>query len=117
MYGIPSAVIIVNKDLTNNIIYNLSKQLYITDVIDGYTFDGYVEQSDGYYNSEIKAANKRVMVIRDLREHQNRDQADLVMFVSHGMVSVEQNKFGPPRKTFRIAELYWGKLAIYNIQT
>lgn len=106
---IPSGIIIVNNDLTDNIKYNLEKQLFITDIYDGYNFD---LVADGYFKQYVKNNNRRVLVIRSLIETNNRDLADLVLFVSNGMVTVEKNNFGPPGKIFRIAEIYWQKLGI-----
>lgn len=108
MYGLPSAVIIINQDVTGNTLNCLKKQLYITEVMDGYTFDGYVEA--GFVNQ----ANSRLLVTKDLRDHSNRDKADVVLFVNNGSVYIEQNKFGPPRQSYRVAELYWGKLRIFS---
>jgi hypothetical protein len=107
---IPSGIIIVNNDLTDNIKYNLEKQLFITDIMDGYSFD--VAVQDGYFKETVLANKRRVLVIRSLIETNNREIADLVLFVSGGMVTVEKNNFGPPGKIFRIAEVYWQKLGI-----
>ena len=114
MLAFPSAIVIANNDLTDNIKSCLIKQLYFTDVLDGYSFDGYVSTNPDYV-TYIKNSNKRVLVLRSLRDHKNRELADLVLFVNRGMVMVQQNKFGPSQQTFRLAEIYWGRLGIFAL--
>jgi hypothetical protein len=45
----------------------------------------------------------------------NRETADVVLFFANGMISVEENKFGPPGNTFKAAEISWAKIGIYHI--
>lgn len=111
--AIPAAIVFVNDDLTANIRTNLEKQLYITDTMDGYTYDGYVTAFPEWPDV-ARLQNKRVMVVRPFTELQNRNDADVVIFVTHGDAAIEQNKFGPPGATYRVAELHWGKLLIFT---
>lgn len=112
MIVLPSAIVFVNADLTQNVLTKLSTQLFITDIMDGYTFDGYVAD-DTSYVATLKANNKRALVIRPITQLTNRNLADVVIFIKMGLASIEQNKFGPPGQTYKVLELYWGKLGIF----
>ncbi len=109
----PAGVIFVNNDLTENVQNALVRQLHITTVLDGYVFDQQVA-ADPDYVSKIKQLNRRVMVVRSFEELNNRDLADVVIFVSHGLASVLDNNFGPPGITSAVLRLTWGKLCIFE---
>lgn len=112
MIILPSAIVFVNNDLTDNVLNKLKTQLFITDVFDGYTFDGYVNTYQNFL-TVIKAQNRRVLVIRPFNDYTNRNMADVAMFIKNGLASIEYNKFGPPGQTYKVLELYWGKLGIF----
>ena len=111
---IPSAIVFVSNNIVDQIRDTLIKQLYITDVMDGYNYDQAIIANPNYPQL-VKYNNRRLMVVRSFAELQNRETADVVLFVSHGNVSIEQNKFGPPDLTYRIAEVHWGKLCVFPI--
>lgn len=109
----PSAVIVVNNDLTDNVKNMLVKQLAIDEVLDGYTFDSLI---DGYasYIQDNKKLNKRILVIRSYQDNFDRNLTDVNIFVKLGMAHVLQNKIGPHSITYRIVNLTWDKLCIYG---
>lgn len=109
MSALPSALVLVNQDLTPNVQAMLIKQLFISETLDGYTFDSNVEAVPEYIQL-VKAAQARIMVIRPFTELQNRELFDVVLFVKMGLASVETNKFGPPGFTLPVVNLYWGNL-------
>lgn len=111
MNVLPSAILFVNSDLTQNVINKLKSQLFITDIFDGNTFDGYV--ADSQFLIDCKSQNKRVMVIRPFNDYNNRHLADVAIFIKNGLASIEINKFGPPGQTYKVLELYWGKLGVF----
>lgn len=120
MAAVPSAAIIfVNNDLSTSAQAHLVRQLFITDVLDGDTFDAYFndDASDGYADG-YGAANfirRRIMVIRSFEGRGTVDTwslADVVIFVKQGLASVERNKFGPPGLTLPVLKLTWGALGI-----
>lgn len=111
---LPSGIIFVNNDIVDQIRDTLIKQLFITSTLDGYEYDAYVEASPSWTET-IRNTNQRIMVIRSFHELQNRETADVVIFVTHGVASIEKNNFGPPGFTQRVAELHWGKLCIYDL--
>jgi hypothetical protein len=86
----PAAVIFVNDDLSSNVQNMLVRQLHITEIIDGYTFDTRVSINSNYV-SQAKSAQQRVMVVRDLAGPDNRNLVDLVLFVKAGLITVIQN--------------------------
>ena len=108
----PAAVVFVNDDLTSSVQSMLVTQLQISEVIDGDTFDARLA-ADANYVATVKQLDLRLMVIRPFTELQNRTEADIAMFVSHGLASILTNKFGPPGQTHPVVNLTWGKLSIF----
>lgn len=108
----PAAVVFVNDDLTSSVQSMLVTQLQISEVIDGYAFDARLAANPDYV-AVVKQLDLRIMVIRPFTELQNRTEADVVCFVSHGLVAILQNKFGPHGQTHSVVNLYWGKLSIF----
>lgn len=109
----PPAIIIVNNDLTQSVQNTLVRQLRIDQVLDGYTFDQYIAIDPNWPNNIKNIHNQRILVVRDLRELDNRQYADVVAFISHGLITVEQNKFGPPISSFAVDKIHWGQLCVY----
>lgn len=120
----PSAVIFINSNISSEVLAILVRQLFITDVqtskefdahIDGY-LDGYVDDndylgdgyfSDGYYVERIHGLDQRILVLKDLLDHTNRSEADIVLcYRNNGLIYVEKNKFGPPGKTLSLNKVY-----------
>lgn len=117
----PPAIIVVNNDLTSNVLSMLVKQLFIDEVYDGYAFDGYVANyEDGYvdgylsYSASVKKNNKRVLVKRSYQDSFDRSLFDIAIFIKLGMAHVLQNKIGPHSITYRVVNLTWDKLCIYG---
>ena len=109
----PAAIVFVNNDLTDNVRNMLITQLHIDEVIDGYVFDTRVA-ADSAYPGTIKAQCRRLMVVRSFTELTNRTLADVVIFVSHGLAAILENKFGPRGLTHTVLKLTWGKLCIFS---
>jgi len=110
---LPGAIVFMNNNVPDQVRDTLRKQLFITQLMDGYAFDGYVASNPGY-PTWVRNHSERVMVMRPFTELNNRIFADVVIYVNNGMAAIENNKFGPPGLTYRVAELYWGKLGIYD---
>ena len=108
----PAAIIFVNNDLTDNVKNYIVKQLHITQVMDGYAFDTLVTGVSGYVDT-VKQLNQRIMVVRSFEELNNRNLADVVIFVAHGLATILHNNFGPPGITHEIVQLTWGKLCVF----
>jgi len=108
----PPAIIFVNADLTNSVKNKLIKQLRIDQVLDGYTFDQYVLADPNWPDNIRNIHNQRILVIRNLTELENRQYADIVAFISHGLLSTELNKFGPPLTHFPVKKIHWGQLQV-----
>lgn len=99
-----SAIIFINKDLTDQVKGVLQTQLYISqtmdfdtfnDIVDGYVADGY---TDAYYGEQIHLLKKRILVILpDMTDYTRRELADIVCVFKYGMIYIEQNKYGYPR--------------------
>jgi len=112
MVARPAAVVFVNDDLTDNVQSLLVTQLHITEVIDGYVFDDRLA-ADPNYVDVVKQLNLRIMVVRPFTELESRTDADVAIFVSHGLAAILQNNFGPPGQTHPVVNLTWGKLSVF----
>ncbi len=112
MVAVPSAIIFVNNDLTNQAQSFIVTQLHISEVIPGETFDARVA-ADSEYVNKVKQLGLRLLVVRSFVELTNRELADIVIFVKNGMAAVESGKYGPPTKSFLVRNLYWGQLGIF----
>lgn len=109
----PPAIIFVNNDLSNQVKNMLITQLKIDQVFDGYTFDQTVAADPSWVTNIKNIHEQRILVIRPLYEMTNRELADVVGFVSHGLISIEYNKFGPPGITYPVSKIHWGQLCIF----
>lgn len=110
--ALPGAVILTNT-LTDVNKSRLITQLHIDEAITGEDFDIRLAADPNYvYN--IRTLRRRLLVTRDLRDSTNREYVDVVVYISHGMASIESNCLGPPGQTYLLKDLYWGKLCIYN---
>lgn len=109
----PPAIIIVNNDLTQQVQNTLVRQLRIDQVLDGYTFDQTIAQDPNWPDSIRNIHGQRILVVRDLRELENRQYADVVGFIAHGLLSTEKNNFGPPLNSFPVNRIHWGQLGVY----
>jgi D-Tyr-tRNAtyr deacylase len=114
MAVVPPAIIWCNNDISQQIQETIVRQLFIDEVIeDGYVFDLRVV-ADPDYNSTIKKQQKRLMVVRtfeDLVNLDSKSQADILLWVSRGLIAVEC-KSGHCA-TFRIADISWKALGMY----
>ena len=109
----PAGVIFVNDDLTDNVKSHLIRQLFISETIDGYEFDDRIAANPEYINL-IKQLDLRIMVVRPFTELENRTNADLAIFVSHGLAAVLDNNFGPPGLTIEVLNITWGNLCFFG---
>lgn len=116
MSVLPTAIILVNNDLSDSVRDMLVRQLFIDEVIDGYQLDDRIAANPGYVQS-VKNHFLRILVKRPFTEMNNREVFDVVGFVSGGMIAIEQNKIpgygGAPNLTYPIVNLYWGQLNIF----
>jgi len=114
MMTIPPGIIICNDDLSSNVQDMIVRQLYIDQVVDGYTFDSYVV-ADPNYVTKIKQVNKRILVVRTFADRATVttwELADVVCFVKAGLIAklTGKNKKGAPGPTIQIVDLTWAWL-------
>jgi len=100
----PPMIIFINTDLVQQVQGVFQVQFYLTQILDGPTFDGYVATIPNYVN-QVHMNGQRIMVMRSLFDTTNRQLADIVLFAKAGLVSVLINKFGPPGITLPIARV------------
>jgi len=112
--NLPGAVIFVNNDIDGYITQKLETQLFISETMTGDEFDARVAADPNYPNI-VRLMFRRILVIRDdFRDYSNRDEADVALFISHGLASVLQNNYGPPGLTLSLEQIYIYKLLRYN---
>lgn len=100
--GSDPSLYIGDSDPLNKIseVTNFQKQLDITETMTKQEFDLRVATDPNYPNI-VHLQGLRILVILDsFQDEVNRNLADVVMFVKQGIVTVEKNKFGPPRLSF-----------------
>lgn len=108
----PTGVFFINSaDLLDGVKTILVQQLYITEQIDGPTFDARLAANPNYIH-DIKLQNKRIGVFRAFNDDTNRQYADIALICYNGLVYVEKNNFGPPGFTFAIANVWLSKLIV-----
>jgi hypothetical protein len=101
----PPIIAFINTDLTTEVQSVFQRQFYLTAIMDGYTFDGYVATIPDF-PAFVHQNMQRILVLRDLSDFTNRDLADIVLFAKTGLVSVLFNKYGPPNITLPIDRCY-----------
>lgn len=95
----PSAIIFVNADMNNVVRTTLMTQLEINELMTFTEFNARVS-IDPNYPFNVHANKLRILVVvPDFHDTTNRTLADIALFVSHGLASVEKNNFGPPGLT------------------
>lgn len=104
-----SVIIFVNNDLVQEVQDVLVRQLFINEVITGAEFDARLTEDPNYVNV-VHFNGLKVLVVRSFFELNNRDSADIVIFVKAGLASVESNKVGPPGLTLPVDRLYLHEL-------
>jgi len=105
----PTAIIFLNNEVVAEIQSVIKQQFFIDDTMDGYEFDARVIV-DPNYVQQIHGNNLRILVIRAANDYTNRNLADLVLYASNGLISVEKNKFGMPTTTYPITHAYLSQI-------
>ena len=103
------AIIFSNTDLSVSVEQTIVTQLYITEVLTASQFDQNII-SDAYYVENIYINHERILVLRDLQDLTNRAFADVVIFFKNGLAAILCNRYGPPGKTFPIANIYLNQI-------
>jgi hypothetical protein len=91
----PPFVMFVNNDLSDQVKSVFVRQFYLSEIMTGAQFDGYVASIDGYVQT-LYIDGYRVMVERDLSDHTNRQLANITVFYKNGLLSVLKDGYGPP---------------------
>lgn len=110
----PPFIIFSNTDIVQSIQDTLTRQLFLTEIINAPTFDARVIANPNY-PSVVHSDGYRILVLRDLSDHNNRQLADIVLFFKNGLAAVEINKFGPHGITLPIDRLYLTALITQNV--
>lgn len=110
----PAAIIFINPDMDGYVQSILTSQLHINEIMTDTEFDARVV-ADPNYPAIVELQGLRILVIRrSFYDATNREFADLVLFFSHGMVSIEYKGNGPPKLTLPIERLNIYELLRFN---
>lgn len=106
MSQIPSAIVFINKDTSDNVKNTLIKQLYIHESMSGEEFDNRLSVDPEYINI-VHLNGLRILVTKDFwAPRTGFELADVVIFIKMGLAYVEQNNLGPPTLTLPVDTLY-----------
>lgn len=103
---IPGAVIFINSDVSQQMIDRLLIQLRADESITHAEFVARVEAEPSYHDILVNTNQRLIVILNDFRNINLREEADIVLFLAHGLVNVEKNKYGPPGKSFLLTSLH-----------
>lgn len=102
----PPAIIYINPELSSSVIQTFTTQMYLSQVyLSAADFDGYIAENPDYY-AQVHLNNQRILVLRSLADHTNRDLADFILYAKNGLVSIMRCRDHIPGKTLGIANIY-----------
>lgn len=111
---IPSAIIFINNDMTDAEKINIGNQLKIDETMSFDEFNSRMDV-DPNYSAIVHLQNLRILVVLDsFQDLNNRNLADVVLFVKQGLASVEKNNFGKPGLTLDIQRINIYEILRYN---
>lgn len=100
----PPFIMFVNNDLSDQVKSVFTRQFYLTEIIDGATFDGYLFTDPNFINTAY-ADGYRIMVLKNLSDHTDRQLANITLFYKNGLVSILKDGYGPPTLTKKLDEV------------
>ena len=107
---LPSLIIIINNNFTENQLNDLKTKLFIHEVISFSEFNNRIIVQPSYIE-RVRLNNLRVMIIQDnFSDYTNREYADIVMSIKNGLGFIEKNNFGPPGQIINLS-----RISIFNI--
>lgn len=92
-----------NVEIVHEIQNVLTRQLFLTAIIDAATFDANVAANPNY-PLEIHENNQRILVLRESYDLTNRIYADIVLFCKNGLIMVLENHYKHHHKIFPIID-------------
>jgi hypothetical protein len=109
----PNAIIFCNDDLTLITQNFLTQQLQLSVVMSGASFDA-LYAANPNYKQTLYQTNTRILVMRDLKDHTNRNVADVVLFIKGAIATHLKDGYGAPTQAYSLENLTWAKLG-FNI--
>lgn len=105
----PTGIIFINSNISEQVLDVVKRQLRID-----YTYDfNYFNESitnDGYFG-----LNQRLLIlVSDFENVENREKADVVLYVKMGLAYILKNNFGPTGLTVQVDRMYIHKLFLEN---
>jgi hypothetical protein len=102
MYGnYPPCLIFVNSNISEASKAKLISQLFMDEVI---SYSEYLSRKAiaPEYAGVLHSLGGKVMVLKDMSDQQDNDEADIVLYVAHGLVCVQQSFVGPCGANWRL---------------
>jgi len=109
----PEGIIFVNSNISSQVLETIQRQLFITETLDFNSFNEYI--NDGYSGIDGYNSGGRLLVLlNDFQITENRDKADVVLYVKLGLAYILKNNFGPTGLTVQVDRMYIHKLFLEN---
>jgi hypothetical protein len=110
---IPSAIIAINSNISNNTLNKIISQLNIDEILDLLSYKDNL-LNDNEYHTKYLLSNKRLLVLYPIGTSENLLSLNfnVICKVKNGLISILEKV--EPRLTFKITNLSWDKLSIYN---
>lgn len=105
----PTGIIFINSNISEQVLDVVKRQLRIDYI---YNFDYFNESitNDGYFG-----LNQRLLVlVSDFENVENREKADVVLYIKMGLAYILKNNFGPTGLTVQVDRMYIHKLFLEN---
>lgn len=109
---IPSAIIAINSNISNNTLEMIKHQLNIDDIL---SLEDYKQALllDNNYSTNYSLSNKRLLILYHIGNTELQGlQIDVICKVKNGLISILEKM--EPKQTFKIVNLSWDKLNILN---
>lgn len=109
---LPTAIIFLNNDISTISLDVIKAQLFINEVITIEEFDLRISTNPSYVDI-VRSQHFRIIVLISDYNH-NIENADLVLFVKNGLLSVRKNNYGIPGLTVQLSNTDIRSLLRYN---
>lgn len=105
----PTGIIFINSNVSEQVLEVVKRQLRIDNTYDFNTFNENIN-NDGYFG-----LNERLLIlVSDFEISENRDKADVVLYIKMGLAYILKNNFGPTGLTVQVDKMYIHKLFLEN---
>lgn len=108
---IPSAIIAINSNISNNVLNTIKHQLNINDVSSLEEYESNLLLDDSYAQNYL-LSNKRLLILYSNNSDLQNLQINVICRIQNGLICILDKM--EPKQTFKIVNLSWDKLNILN---